>query len=242
MHGGTCSPFPPPPPNSPASEAASPHLSQQAPRESRLVIGCGERAALPAAVTRGFRYEAKAGEAVRASAVGSLPRLLEGRGDQKVCRPDRFRPVRRITQIPREVSGRGAGLRPLRMRGRLAPWEGARGVGGCVRARARVGAHVGPGRRGRDRESSVPPRQSPARNLSRAWRILRGPHCAGKRPEEKEGLSSPAPGAAPRKPARAHRAPLTRQTRREPLVTSGERRPVCFWKLCASGIAISDPG
>lgn len=44
----------------------------------------------------------------------------------------------------------------------------------------------------------------------------------------KGGLSSPAPGAAPRKPASAHQAPLTRQRRREPWVTSREGRPVCF--------------
>lgn len=138
MHGGTCSPFPPPTsPTYPPQRPPSFHLSQQASRERRLLIGCGgSRRLCPAAVTRGFRCEARAGEAVGPSAVRCVPRRLEGRHDQTVCGPERFRPVRGIMPILREGSGRGAGLRPLRMRARRAAGGGARGVGGCARTRA----------------------------------------------------------------------------------------------------------
>lgn len=79
---------------SPASEAASFHLSHQAPREHRLLIGCEEQAALPAAVTQGFRCETRAGEAIRTSVVGSVPRRLKGQGYQGVCIPERLSPSR----------------------------------------------------------------------------------------------------------------------------------------------------
>lgn len=76
-------------PSLPASEAASFHLSQQAPRESRLLIGCGEQA-LCGQRLPGFRCAATAGEAVWTSAVGSVPWRLEGGGDQRVRRPSAF--------------------------------------------------------------------------------------------------------------------------------------------------------
>lgn len=181
-------------PNSPASGAASLHFSQQASRECRLLIGCGEQAALPAAVTQGFRCEARAGEAVWTSAVGWVPRRLAGRGDQRVYRPGRFRPVRGITQTPREGSGRGTakacaharagGSRAARERAGRG-WLCARGAGGWGGWRA----HVGPRAQGREPESSVPPRQSAAGSLSRAPLVVRGTRCAGKRLQEKGGLS-----------------------------------------------------
>lgn len=169
MHGGTCSPFPPPTsPTYPPQRPPSFHLSQQASRERRLLIGCGgSRRLCPAAVTRGFRCEARAGEAVGPSAVRCVPRRLEGRHDQTVCGPERFRPVRGIMPILREGSGRGAGLRPLRMRARRAAGGGVRGAWVAARARARGGPRGAWGA-GRDPESSGPPRQSPALSLSRA--------------------------------------------------------------------------
>lgn len=167
--------------------------------------------------------------------VGGGVRSAAARGtkrSERVCRPERFRPVGRITQIAREGSGRGQGRYLCACAGgqlesgRRARWKGARGVGGCARAR---GCPRGLGRRGRrSRIESVPPRQSPAGSLSRAWQILRGSRCAGKRLQEKGGLSSLAPRAAPQKPVWAHQAPLSRQRRGEPLVSSGEGRPVCF--------------
>lgn len=62
----------------------------------------------------------------------------------------------------------GTGLRSVRMRRRAvrAPREGARGVGGC--ARAGGGPRGTLGGQGREREWSVPPRQSPSGSLSRA--------------------------------------------------------------------------
>lgn len=65
-------------------------------------------------------------------------------------------------------------------------WVAGRGFGGGA-ARGAWGA-------GRDRESSVPPRQSRALNLSRARPVVRGPCCAGKWLREKGGRSSLAPG------------------------------------------------
>lgn len=113
-------------------------------------------------------------------------------------------------------AGWGIGLRPVRMcrRAVRARREGARGVGGCVRARARARgkAHVGPSG-GREQESSVPPRQSPSRSLSSAALFLRGARCARKRLQEKGDLSSPSPGAALRKPAWPHQASLTSRDR-----------------------------
>lgn len=136
MHGGTCSLFAPPPsqlarlrgrvsssfPASPAREPATDWLQ-----------GAGGSAG---SGYPGFRCAA-VGEAVRTSAVGSVPWRLEGGGDQRARRPERFRSVGRVTQIPREGWGRRAGLRPLRVRGWLESgrlsgrgWLCARGVGG----------------------------------------------------------------------------------------------------------------
>lgn len=137
MHGGTCSLFPPPPSqfarlrgrvssSFPASLAREPAIDWL--RRAGGSAGSGYP---------GFRCEATVGEAVRTSAVGSVPWRLEGGGDQRVRRPERFRSVGRITQIPREDSGRRAGLRPLRVRGRQESgplagrgWLCARGVEG----------------------------------------------------------------------------------------------------------------
>lgn len=141
-------------PNSPASGAPSLYLSQQASRECRLLIGCGEQAALPAAVTQGFRCEARAGEAVRTAALGWVPRRLAGPGDQRVCRPGRFRPVRGITQTPREGEGRGTAKACAH-----APAGGSRAAGEragcgwlCARGAGRRGVPTwGLGRRGGNR-------------------------------------------------------------------------------------------
>lgn len=146
-----------------------------------------------------------------------------------------------ITQIPRVGSDMGGGDKAEALcacaGGWRAPPEGARGVGGCVRARG--GVHVGPGGRGIKRPATSVLGREP---LPRSACSERGPRCAGKRLQQKGGLSSPSPGAAPRKPAWAHQAPLTIQRKGEPLAPSGERRPVCFKKLCAPTVGISYPG
>lgn len=128
------------------------------------------------------------------------------------------------------MRGGAGGARRPRARG---AW-----VGVCARA---GGVHVGPGVGGRGIErlaTSVFGREP----LPRSACSERGPRCAGKRLQQKGSLSSPSPGAAPRKPAWAHQAPLTIQRKGEPLAPSGEGRPVCFKELCAPGVGIFYPG
>lgn len=176
--------------NLPASGAVSLHLSQQAPRERWLLIGCGEQAALPAAVTQGFRCEARAGEAVRTSAVGCVPRRLEGRSAQRVCGPGCFRPL--------------GGNHADSARGLRYGWGGTRlrlcahaRAGGARRPRARgawvgVCARAGGSTWGRGGgESSVQPRQSWAGNLSRARPVVRGVRVVPERGFSKKEASPP---------------------------------------------------
>lgn len=185
-HDGTCSPFPPPPsqlprlPNFPASEAAIASSFPASPARALTIDWLWqEKAVRPAAVAKGFRCEARAGEAVGTSAVRCVSRSLGERGNHWACGPQRSRSVVGITPIPREGSGRGgAGLRSLRMRWRAGRAAGGRAGRGWLRVRGGPRGAWGPGE---GWESSVPPRQSPALSLSRARPAARGSSSAGKR-------------------------------------------------------------
>ena len=110
--------------------------------------------------------------------------------------------------------------------------EGARGVGGCARGGGGsgtwgMGGGEGPGIQ--RPATSVPGPEPIPRAACGEGVVLCREVASGKR----RPLLLPS---------WAHQAPVTDQKLGEPLAPSGEGRPVCFKKLCAPGVGISDPG